>query len=151
MFEFNFPEELEKSPDSMWDALSVLVKSNVLEKSLDTYYEQQKLLCPKVIVSTLLDWEVLAKIRQQLNREAPARLEIQAVFDAVVKVLNTKALADAGNFKAPTKRHHRRRRANGREQMEDQATEMPNKAQPQAAVKEQTAPPAPASPPKVTP
>jgi len=149
VFEFNFPEELEKNSESLWNTLSVLVKGNVLEKSLDTYYEQQKLLCPKEIVSTLFDWEVLAKIRQQLNREAPARLEMQAVFDAVMKVLNTEARDYAGNFKAPTKRRHHHRRSNGREQMEDQTTETPAEAQPQISVKEQAAPPAPA--PKVTP
>jgi|GEM_PF-574838 len=104
----NFPAELEKNPDSLWDALSILAKNNVLEKSLETYYEQQKLLCPKTIVTTLLGLEVLTKVRQELNREAPARLEMQTVFDAVVKVLSNEALAEAGSLKAPIKKHHRK-------------------------------------------
>ena len=101
----------------MWDTLSVLAKSNVLEKSLETYYEQQKLLSPKMIVTTLVGEEVLMKIRQELNRKAPARLDIKDVFHAVMRVLDQEAIGEAGGLVPPIKKkkHHHRRRTDGSE------------------------------------
>ena len=108
VFKLDFPEKLETEPDFAWDTLSVLVKGNVMEKSLGTYYEQQKLLSPKTIVTTLVGEEVLLKIRQELNRKAPARLDLKNVFHAVMRVLNSEAVAAAGGLTPPTKRKKKR-------------------------------------------
>ena len=102
-----------RDPDFVWDKLSVLAKSNVLEKSLETYYEQQKLLSPKTIVGTLLGEEVLMKIRQELNRKAPARLALKDVFHAVMQVLNSEAVAAAGGLVPLKKRRKKRHHQNG--------------------------------------
>jgi hypothetical protein len=88
VFELNFMEKLKTDADFAWDTLSVLAKSNVQEHSLETYYERNKLLSPNAIVNTLVSEEVLTKIRQKLNRQAPARLDIKDVFRAVMQVLN---------------------------------------------------------------
>jgi predicted type IV restriction endonuclease len=110
VFELDFLEKLETEPDFAWDTLSVLAKRNVQENALDTYYERQKLLSPKTIVNTLVGEEVLMKIRQELNRKAPARLDVKDVFHAVMQVLNPEAVAAAGDITPPVKRRRRHRR-----------------------------------------
>jgi len=146
VFKLDFLQELEKNPDSVWDTLSMLAKSNVREGSLDTYYEQQKLLCPKMIISTLLSWDIEARIRQELNREAPARLEMKAVHAALLNVLDKALIAEAGDIKVPNKKKHYRKRTattkNQSEQPEAEAIETPTDTQPQAAEEKQAEPPA---------
>ena len=139
VFNLDFLENFETDPDLVWDTLSVLAKNNVHEKSLETYYEQKKLLSPKTIVSTLVGEEVLMKIRQELNRKAPARLELKDVFHAVVQVLNSEAVAAAGNLNPPVKKkkHHHRRKTGESEQPETQVLTTPSLTQPQAAAEEE--------------
>ena len=138
VFRLDFLETLEKDPDLAWDTLSVLAKGNVQEDSLDNYYEQQKLLSPKMIVATLVGEEVLMKIRQELNRKAPARLELKKVFHAVVQVLNSEAVAAAGNINAPAKKRRRHRRSVGNgEQTESQISVPPSQTQPQTPAEEE--------------
>src|SRR5208283_739320 len=139
VFVLNFLEEMEKDPDAVWDTLSVLAKSNVEEKSLETYYEQQKLLSPKMIVTTLVGEEVLMKIRQELNRKAPARLDIKNVFHAVMHVLDQDAIAAAGGLEAPVKKRkrHHRRQADESVQPETQVSATPSQPQPQVASEEE--------------
>jgi hypothetical protein len=108
VFKLDFLEKFNEDPDYVWDTLSVLAKSNVQEKSLETYYQQQKLLSPKTIVTTLVSEEVLMRIRQELNRKAPARLELKDVFHAVMQVLNSEAVAAAGGLTAPSKKRKKR-------------------------------------------
>ena len=90
VFKLDFLDALEKDPDLAWDTLSVLAKNNVEEGSLDDYYEQQKLLSPKTIVATLVGEEVLMKIRQELNRKAPARLELKGASEVIEANVNGK-------------------------------------------------------------
>ena len=142
VFALNFVEELEKDPDLVWDTLSVLAKSNVQDGSLETYYEQKKLLSPKAIVNTLLGEAVLTKIRQELNRQAPARLDIKSVFHAVMQVLTAEAVAAAGDILPPLKkkRHHRHRvsdKTEQPEQPEQPASPMTCETAPQATAQEE--------------
>ncbi len=139
VFRLDFLETLATDEDLAWDTLSVLAKSNVQDGSLENYYEQQKLLSPKTIVNTLVGEEVLMKIRQELNRKAPARLELKKVFHAVVQVLNSEAVAAAGNLNAPAKkRKHRHRRATGENaQTETETPIVPTQAQPQTPTGEE--------------
>jgi predicted type IV restriction endonuclease len=120
VFEVNVLDDLEQRPDWIWDTLSVLGKRSVRDESLDTYYEQQKLLSPKNVVNLLLNEEVLLKLRQQLNRKAPTRLDLTTVFEAVRDVLSQEALASAGDIVAPARKRHRHKQhreddANGEE------------------------------------
>jgi predicted type IV restriction endonuclease len=139
VFNLDILENLDKDADFVWDTLSVLARNNVKEKSLDTYYEQQKLLSPKTIVTTLLGEEVLMKIRQELNRKAPERLDLKNVFHAVMRVLNSEAVAAAGGLTAPTKRRKKRHHhSNGEGEGEQPETQPPvtpcqTQPQPQAA------------------
>lgn len=138
VFDLNFLEKLETEPDFAWDTLSVLAKSNVQDNALDTYYERQKLLSPKTIVNTLVGEEVLMKIRQELNRKAPARLDMKDVFHAVMQVLNSEAVAAAGDITPPVKRRRRRRRRNDEsEQPEVQAPAAPAKTEAQTVADEE--------------
>lgn len=109
VFELNLVDDLEQKPEWIWDTLAVLSKRNVREDSLATYYEQQKLLSPKNIVNLLLDEVVLIKLRQELNRKAPSRLDLTAVFVAVRDVLSQEAIATAGDIVAPARKKHRRK------------------------------------------
>lgn len=135
VFDLKYLEEMEKDPDFLWDKLSVLTKSNVLEKSLETYYEQQKLLSPKTIISTLLGEEVLMKIRQELNRKAPARLAIKDVFHAITKVLDSDAATAAGGFAPPMKKKKKKHRHNNNEseQAEEPISATPSQVLPVVA------------------
>ena len=137
VFEIHYLEDLEARPDFVWDRLSVLTKTNVFANGLEAYYELTQLLSPKTIVSTLLGEEVLRKIRQELDRQGSARLELQAVFDAVVQVLNSGAVAAAGDITAPTKKR-RRRRTGESKQPEAEASAEPIQAQTQPAAEEET-------------
>ena len=116
VFELDLPDELGKNPDFVWEILSVLTKRSVKEESLETYYEQQKLLNPKNIVNFLLGEEMLTKLRQLLSRKAPARLDLTTVFHAVVQVLNTEAVASAGDIAPPAKKKKRRKHRQVEEQ-----------------------------------
>src|ERR1035438_2744059 len=136
-FEIHYLEDLEARPDFVWDRLSVLTKTNVFANGLETYYELTQLLSPKTIVSTLLGEEVLRKIRQELDRQGRARLELQAVFDAVVEVLNSGAVAAAGDITAPTKKR-RRRRTGESKQPEAEASAEPVQAQPGPTAEDET-------------
>jgi hypothetical protein len=109
VFEADLIDDLEDRADWLWDTLSVLNKRGVREDSLSTYYDQQKLLNPKSIVNLLLDEEVLKKLRQELNRKAPTRIDLTSVFEAVRDVLSQEALAEAGDIVPPAKRRHRRK------------------------------------------
>lgn len=139
VFVLNFLEGMETDPELVWDTLSVLAKSNVQENSLETYYEQQKLLSPKMIVTTLVGEEVLMKIRQELNRKAPARLDIKDVFHAVMHVLDQDAIAAAGGLEAPVKRkkRHHRRQVEEVVQPETQVSATPSQPQPKPAAEEE--------------
>jgi predicted type IV restriction endonuclease len=140
VFEMNFLDQLEKNPDFLWDTLSILAKSNVLENSLEDYYEQTKLLSPKAIVKVLLDVDVLNKVRQELNRKSRARLDFEDVARAVWEVLSKDAVAEAGDITPPVKKKKRRRRHNNGEdceQPEAQTSATPSQTQPQATVEEE--------------
>jgi hypothetical protein len=159
VFEINLLDDLEQRPDWLWDTLSVLSKRNVREESLDIYYEQQKLLSPKNVVNLLLNEEVLTKIRQQLNRKAPTRLDLTTVFEAVRDVLSQEALASAGDIVSPARKRHRRRQhredgTDGEESANEVAVTADEKQgcvaqQPAPAVEIPVAPPSsiPAAPP----
>ncbi len=124
VFEVNLVDDLEQKAQWIWDTLSVLSKRSVREDSLETYYEQQKLLSPKNIVNLLLGEEVLTKLRQELNRKSPSRLELAAIFEGVRDVLSQEALAAAGEIVAPAKKRRRRRRkADGLGDMQESETD----------------------------
>jgi hypothetical protein len=113
VFELDYLADLETDPEFLWDKLSVLAKSNVRAKGLETYYELTQLLSPSTIVNTLLGEEVLMKIRQELNRKAPTRLAIKDVFHAVAQVLDPDAAVAAAGLTPPMKRKkHRHRHTN---------------------------------------
>jgi len=128
----NFIEEVEKSPELVWDKISVLAKDNVSDNSLQTYYEQTKLLSKENIVKILLSEDALARVRRVLSRKASARLEIRKVFFAVLEVLKEEAIAAAGDINPPMKKHHRRHRADTGDETEAQALPPPSHEQSQA-------------------
>ncbi len=53
--------------------------------------------------------DLLAVIRRELNRDAPARLNVEDVFKAVRDVLSNEALAEAGNLGIRKKWKRRRK------------------------------------------
>ncbi len=138
VFALNFLENWEKDPDLVWNTLSVLAKSSVQENGLETFYEQQKLLCSKAVVKVILGDEVLKKVRQELNRKTRVRLEFEDVSRAVWNVLSKEAIAEAGGITPPTKKRHYRRRQNKKsEQPEAQASPAPSQPQSQIAAEEE--------------
>jgi hypothetical protein len=124
VFELNLLNDVEQKPDWTWDTLSVLGKRNLRDDSLVTYYEQQKLLSAKNVVNMLLGEEMLMKLRQELNRKAPSRLDISAVFESVRDLLSQEALASAGDIVAPSRRKHKRRQHKNGDQVEEETADI---------------------------
>jgi hypothetical protein len=108
-FEMNLLEEMEASPESAWDKLSLLSRAAVSRDTLDEYWHQRKALSPASVVRALFNQDVLLVIRRELNRNAPARLEVQDVFNAIRDVLSKEALLEAGDITIKKSRKRRRR------------------------------------------
>jgi hypothetical protein len=108
-FELNLLEELESSPEIAWEKLSLLTRSAVSRDTLEEYWHQKKALSPASVVRALFNQDVLLVIRRELNRNAPARLDVQDVFNAIRDVLSKEALLDAGDITIKKSRKRRRR------------------------------------------
>jgi hypothetical protein len=100
---------LDENRDAAWERLSLLSRASMKKDEIEEYWSQQKILAPSSIVRVLLDETVLTVVRRELNRVAPARLEMKDVFSAVRDVLSKEALADAGDLGPPKKRKRRRK------------------------------------------
>jgi hypothetical protein len=121
-FSLNFLELVETDPEVVWERLSLLSKSSMTKKDLEDFWSRKKLLCPASVVRTLLAEPCLTVIRRELNREAPARLDVQDVFNAVRDALSKEALAEAGDL-GPRKRRRKRRRIQHKDPLTGEITE----------------------------
>lgn len=108
-FEANLLEDLEKAPDQLWEKLSLLSKDSVKRDGLEEFWSQKKALSPSSVVRALFTQDVLIVIRRELNRTAPARLELEDVFNAIRDVLSKEALLEAGDITIKKSRKRRRR------------------------------------------
>lgn len=108
-FEANLLEETESDPEALWGRLGLLSRASVKKRELEDYWSERKALSPASVVKVLFHEDVLAVVRRELNRVAPARLELDDVFKAVRDVLSKEALADAGEL-GITKRRKKRRK-----------------------------------------
>jgi hypothetical protein len=108
-FSINLLEQLETGLDSFWEALSLLSKPLMKKSALEEFWSQRKLLSPASVVKTLLSEPVLSVIRRELNRESPARLDVQDVFNAIRDSLSKEALAEAGDLSLRKKKRKRRK------------------------------------------
>lgn len=108
-FEANLLDDIEPSPESLWAKLSLLSRLAVAKESLEAYWSQKKVLSPASVVRALFSQEVLVAIRRELNRNAPARLEMQDVFNAIRDALSKEALLEAGDINM-TKRRKKRKK-----------------------------------------
>lgn len=108
-FEANLLAEMETDPDALWSKLGILSRSSVKRNDLDEFWAHKKVLSATSIVKVLFHEDVLAVIRRELNREAPARLDVEDVFKAVRDVLSKEALAEAGDLGIRKKRKRRRK------------------------------------------
>ena len=91
-------DEIEVDAGSLWAKLSLLSRSSLADGSLDEYWEHKKALSPGSVVRVLFTEEVLTVIRRQLNRNAPARLEMEDVFVAVRDAISKEALLEAAIY-----------------------------------------------------
>src|SRR5262245_54894611 len=87
---------VEADPNQLWNKLKLLERCSVEDGSLDAYWETKKALGPASVVRVLFCEEVLTVIRRELNRNAPARLEMSDVFGAVREALSKESLLEAG-------------------------------------------------------
>lgn len=108
-FEANLLAESESNPDGLWEKLSVLTRSCVKKNELDEFWAHKKVLSANSVVRVLFHEDVLSVIRRELNRDAPARLDVEDVFKAVRDVLSKEALAEAGDLGIRKKRKRRRK------------------------------------------
>jgi hypothetical protein len=109
-FEVNLLEDLETGADSLWGKLSLLSRESVEADGLEQFWSQKKALSPAAVVRVLFSQDVLTVIRRELNRNAPARLDIEDVFTAIREVLSKEALLEAGDIGITKRRKRRRRR-----------------------------------------
>jgi predicted type IV restriction endonuclease len=108
-FETNLLAGLETDPEGLWVNLGLLARDTITKSDLDDFWEHKKALSAASVVRVLLHENVLNSIRRELNRNAPARLDLEDVFKAVRDVLSKEALADAGDLSFRKKRKRRRK------------------------------------------
>jgi hypothetical protein len=109
-FEANLLEEVESNPEGLWAKLSLLSRYAVQNDFLEDYWEQKKALSPASVVRVLFSHTVLVTVRRELNRNAPARFELQDVFNAIRDILSKEALLAAGDITIAAKRRKKRRK-----------------------------------------
>lgn len=102
-------DEINSDIEGLWEKLSLLARNAVQKGSLDEYWERKKALSPSSVVRVLFCEEVLTVVRRELNRNAPARLEMEDVFIAVRDVLSKEALLEAGDITIKKRRKKRRK------------------------------------------
>ncbi len=105
----NLVEELESDPEGLWEKLELLSRASVCKGLLDEYWEHKKSLSPGSVVRALFAEDVLLSVRRELNRKAPARLDLEDVFNAVRETLSKEALLEAGDIGITKKRKPRRK------------------------------------------
>lgn len=105
----NLIEGTEKDIEALWANLGLLHRTPVRKGELEGYWSHKKALSPSAVVQVLFNVDVLNLIRRELNRDAPARLDIEDVFKAVRDVLSKEALAEAGELGIRKKRKRRKR------------------------------------------
>lgn len=105
----NLVDELDADAEALWEKLSLLRRASLADGSLDEYWEHKKALSPGSVVRILFTEEVLTVIRRELNRNAPARLDLEDVFDAVREALSKEALLEAGDISMRKKKKKKRK------------------------------------------
>jgi hypothetical protein len=108
-WQVNLLDEIEVDAENLWEKLSLLSRSSVASGLLDEYWERKKALSPGSVVRVLFYEEVLTVIRRQLNKNAPARLEMEDVFNAVRDALSKEALLEAGEISMRKKRKKKKK------------------------------------------
>lgn len=108
-FSLSWPEQVDKDAQTFWDFLSLLSRSSMKKKGLEEFWSRKKVLNPASVVKMLLSEPVLTVLRRELNREAPARLDVQDVFNAVRDAFSKEALAVAGDLSLRRKKRKKRK------------------------------------------
>jgi len=108
VFQLNLLEELEENPEAVWEKLSLLSREEVGRDGLEDYWQQKKALSPASVIRALFTQDVLTVIRRELNRGAPARLDLEDIFNAIREVLSKEALMEAGDISVRKTRKRRR-------------------------------------------
>ncbi len=109
-FTLNLIEDLATDPNGVWTKLSLLCPDSVTKGTLDSFWAQKKALRPASVVRVLFAPEVLRRVRRELNRTAPARLDLQDVFNALRDVLSKEALLEAGELRLAGRRRRQGRK-----------------------------------------
>lgn len=107
-FEANLIDEITTDPQGLWEKLSLLTRESLEAEEIEDYWSERKALSPASVVRALFSQDVLMGIRRELNRKAPARLDLEDVFDAVREILSKEAILEAGEITV-TKRRRKRR------------------------------------------
>ena len=108
-FSLSLPEQVEKDAAKFWEDLSLLSRASMKKSGLEEFWSRKKVLNPASVVKTLLSEPVLTVLRRELNRDAPARLDVQDVFNAVRDTFSKEALAVAGDLSLRRKKRKRRK------------------------------------------
>jgi len=113
-FEVDLLKQLDADPEAAWSRLSLLTRESVHDDGLGEFWSRKKALSPASIVRALFTQDVLLVLRRELNRDAPARLDLDDVFAAIRDVLSKDALIAAGDLgirKSRKRRKYARRAA----------------------------------------
>jgi hypothetical protein len=118
-WQVNLIEEMESDHECLWEKLELLSRSSVDAGLLDEYWERKKALSPASVVRVLFSEDVLRRIRRELNKKAPARLEIEDVFNAVRDAISKEALLEVGEISIGKKRKKRKKVTKAGDAIED--------------------------------
>lgn len=108
-FHANLLEESQGDREALWQKLSLLSRAAMKNDEVEDYWAQRKVLSPASVVKVLFHEDVLAVIRRELNRAAPARLDMEDVFKAVRDAISKEALAEAGDLGIKKRRRRRKK------------------------------------------
>ena len=92
---------------------------------MDDYWEHKKALSAASVVKVLVCEEVVLAVRRELNRNAPARLDVEDVFNAIRDVLSKEAILEAGDLSMKKRRKKRRRSSKPEDSVEPENDDQP--------------------------
>ncbi len=107
----NLLDEMQSDHECLWEKLGLLSRSSVDKGLLDEFWERKKALSPASVVRVLFSEDVLRRIRTELNKKAPARLDIEDVFNAVRDVISKEALLEVGEISMSKRKKKKKKTA----------------------------------------
>jgi len=84
----------EADLEAAWECLALLSRQAVAKGELTAFWEQKKTLSPQSLLRALFTEPVLQMLRRELRQKATARIELEAIAQAVRRLLNPEVMTE---------------------------------------------------------